>query len=175
MAAKTTNPVGSEARPEFAGVVHDHWSAVYRLLLCMTGNIHETEDLTQETFLRALRQLESFQPGSQLRAWLLRIASNAFFDERRKRKRARSRPLNEEPIGDERPPEHRAEIVERSALVQKALEQLSELTRLVFHLRAQEELSFKEIAQVAGTTEQSARWHMHHARIQLLAILGEDF
>src|SRR5271165_5723149 len=77
----------------FAEVVNAHWSAVYRLLYCMTGNTHDTEDLAQETFLRALKKQETFQPGTQLRSWLLRIAANAFFDVRRKRQRLNQRPL----------------------------------------------------------------------------------
>jgi RNA polymerase sigma-70 factor, ECF subfamily len=176
--ADTTNPAEPAERegvPAFAEVVNEHWSAVYRLLFCLSGNTHETEDLTQETFLRALRRPGSFRPGSQLRAWLLRIASNAFFDERRKRKRSRARPLNHDPPGNRPIPGYRLEVAEQSARVHKALEELSELTRLVFHLRVQEDLSFKDIAEMAGTSEQSARWHMHHARTRLLAILGEDF
>jgi len=178
LATNTTNPVeraGSAGLPAFAEVVNEHWSAVYRLLHSLTGNIHETEDLTQETFLRALRLLDSFQPGTRMRAWLLRIASNAFFDERRKRKRSRLGSLNHDPPGHGPAPGQLLETAERGALVSKALEQLSELTRLVFHLRAQEGLSFKEIAEVARTTEQSARWHMHQARTRLLEILGDDF
>ena len=66
----------------FTDVVNEHWNRVYRLLHCLTGNTHDTEDLTQETFLRALKRLDSFRPGTAMRAWLLRIATNAFFDAR---------------------------------------------------------------------------------------------
>jgi RNA polymerase sigma-70 factor, ECF subfamily len=59
----------------FAAVVEEHWQAVYRLLRSLSGNVHETEDLTQETFLRALQRLASFQPGTNMRNWLMRIAS----------------------------------------------------------------------------------------------------
>jgi RNA polymerase sigma-70 factor (ECF subfamily) len=156
-------------------MVRLHWEAVYRLLYSLSGNAHDTDDLTQETFLRALGRLESFQPGTNLRAWLLRIASNLFFDERRRRCRARRVPLPDEVPGQGVAVESRLETTERSALVRLALQELSELTRLVFHLRVQEDLSFKEVAEMAGTTEQAARWHMHHARTTLLARLGPDF
>ena len=63
---------------------------------------------------------------------------------------------------------------EQAALVRAALEELSDLTRMVFHLRVQEDLSFKEIAELAGTTEQAARWHMHQARMRLLKRLEES-
>jgi RNA polymerase sigma-70 factor (ECF subfamily) len=159
---------------DFGAVVNAHWSAVYRLLYSLTGNAHDTEDLTQETFLRALRRRDSFQPGSRLRAWLLRIASNAFFDQRRSRKRAKTQPLVDELPGPATSPEHRLETQEQAALLQIALTELSDLTRLVFHLRVQEDLSFREIAELAGTTEQAARWHMHQARSRLVKQLNDE-
>jgi len=146
---------------------------VYRLLYKLSGRVEEAEDLTQETFLRALTRFDTFQPGTRLRSWLLRIASNAFFDECRKRKRIRLElPMDE--LTDATPAAgHDLETAEQAALVRAAMEELTERTRLVFHLRAQEDLSFREVAKLAGTTEQAARWHMHRARTKLLARLGD--
>lgn len=158
----------------FTDVVTVHWTAVYRFLHSMTGHTHDTEDLTQETFLRALNRFASFQEGTNLRAWLLRIAANAYFDVRRKRRRAPAQPLEHDPPGKAPVPGHTLEVAEQAALVRTALEELSDLTRMVFHLRVQEELSFREIAELAGTTEQAARWHMHQARTRLLKRLGEN-
>jgi RNA polymerase sigma factor (sigma-70 family) len=69
---------------------------------------------------------------------------------------------------------HELEVAEQSALAQVAMKELTELTRLVFHLRATEDLSFREIAEIAGTTEQAARWHMHEARKRLLQRMGDN-
>jgi RNA polymerase sigma-70 factor, ECF subfamily len=160
--------------PSFTEVVNAHWTAVYRFLHTMTRHTHDTEDLTQETFLRALNRFASFEPGSRLRAWLLRIAANAYFDLRRKQKRRPAQPLKHEPLSLARPPGHALETAEKAELVRAALAELSDLTRLVFHLRVQEELSFREIAELAGTTEQSARWHMHQARTRLLKRFQDD-
>ena len=160
--------------PSFTEVVHVHWTAVYRFLHSMTGHTHDTEDLTQETFLRALNRFAAFQEGTNLRAWLLRIAANAYFDLRRKRQRAPVKPLEHEPPGKAPAPEYALETAEQAELVRAALEELSDLTRMVFYLRVQEELSFREIAELAGTTEQAARWHMHQARMRLLKRLEES-
>src|SRR3954453_14211858 len=89
-------PAPPGGAPAFAAVVGEHWQAVYRLLRSLSGGTHETEDLTQETFLRALRRYDSFRPGTRMRAWLLRIATNAFFDARRKRRRSRAAPLDQD-------------------------------------------------------------------------------
>lgn len=158
----------------FAGMVREHWDAVFRLLQSLSGNVHDSEDLTQETFLRAWDRIDSFQTGTNLRSWLLKIASNAFFDERRRRKRSKSQGLEGfEPASQLPGPEHDLELVQQATRVREAMKKLSKLTCLVFHLRAVEGLSFREIAEVAGTTEQSARWHMHHARTKLLELLCE--
>jgi RNA polymerase sigma factor (sigma-70 family) len=162
------------AAASFAAMVREHWDAVYRLLQSLSGNVHDTEDLTQETFLRAWNRIDSFQQGTNLRSWLLKIASNAFFDERRRKKRAKTQPLEEfEPAGKTKTPGYDLETTQQAARVREAMRTLSKLTCMVFHLRAVEGLSFRDIAAVAGTTEQSARWHMHHARTKLLEMLGE--
>lgn len=162
------------AKIDFTAVVHEHWNAVFRLAQSLCGSVHGAEDLTQETFVRALGRLEGFEPGTNMRAWLLRIATNAFFDEQRKRKRAKAEPLADEPPAKAPPLDWHLETAEQAAIARAAMEELTELTRLVFHLRVQEDLSFREIAELAGTTEQSARWHMHQARTKLLARLERD-
>jgi len=163
----------TDASADFAAVVEAHWTAVYRFLYSLSGNSHEAEDLTQETFLLALRRLDSFKPGTKMRSWLLRIAANACFDARRKQKRVSFRALEREVASPEAGPEHRLETIEQSDLLRLALEELSDLTRMVFHLRAIEDLSFREIAGLAQITEEAARWHMHHARTKMLKRFSE--
>jgi RNA polymerase sigma-70 factor (ECF subfamily) len=158
---------------DFAAVVNEHWNGVFRLLRSLGGDVHAAEDLTQETFLRALDRIDGFAPGTNMRAWLLRIATNAYFDEQRKRKRVRPQAYEDESPARGPEPGYELETAEQAALARAAMEELTELTRLVFHLRVEEDLSFREIAEMAGTTEQSARWHMHQARTKLLARLGE--
>lgn len=139
----------------------------------MAGDRHDAEDLTQEAFLRAWKRIDSFQRGTNLRSWLLKIASNAFLDERRRRTRSKQRPIDAELPGKSEVAGHALEIAQEADRIRAAMADLSELTRMVFHLRAAEDLSFREIAELAGTTEQSARWHMHHARTTILKKLGE--
>jgi RNA polymerase sigma-70 factor (ECF subfamily) len=161
-------PAGPAA---FAAVVEAHWPAVFKLLYGLAGNRHDAEDLTQETFLRAFDRWASFRAGTNLRAWLLRIATNAFLDLRRRRQRAPVQPLAQEPPAAGAAPGRALEVAEEGERLRRALATLTETTRLVFLLRAQEDLSFRDIAELAGTTEQAARWHMHQARVKLLGLL----
>jgi RNA polymerase sigma-70 factor, ECF subfamily len=171
--AGTETPDLPEPSDSFKAVVEVHWTAVYRLLYSMTGNPHDTEDLAQETFLRALRRWDTFKRGTNLRAWLLRIASNAYFDVRRKRQTLKINPLPEDIESEESAAESALEMKEQADLVRIAMLDLTELTRLVFHLRVTEELSFKEIAKMADITEVAARQHMHQARAKLHKRFGD--
>jgi RNA polymerase sigma-70 factor (ECF subfamily) len=156
----------------FEEVVETHWTAVYRLLYSLCGNAHDSEDLAQETFLRAMRRWDTFQKGSNLRAWLLRIGTNAFFDIKRKKKSLKINSLPDDIVSDDKAVEHSLEMQEEGELVRLAVLELTELTRLVFHLRVTEDLSFKTIADLAGITEVAARQHMHQARFKLLRRLS---
>ena len=158
----------------FNEVVEAHWTAVYRLLYSLTGNPHDTEDLAQETFMRAIKRWSSFKQGTNLRAWLLRIGTNAFFDLKRKSQTLKIGPLTEDVVSEEKSAESSLNLVEQGKLVEVAMQELTELTRLVFHLRVTEDLAFKEIAGIAGVTEVAARQHMHQARAKLLKRLGES-
>jgi RNA polymerase sigma-70 factor (ECF subfamily) len=164
----------TSARPtsNFAAVVDAHWTAVYRLLYSLAGNPHDSEDLTQETFLRALKRWDTFKDGTNLKAWLLRIATNAFYDVNRRRQTLKINPLPDDIPGEEPAIELALEQQEQGELIRAAMQELSETMRLVFHLRVTEDLSFKEIAEIAGTTEVAARQHMHQARLKLLKRLN---
>ena len=153
----------------FAGVVEAHWEAVFRLLLAMTGNHHDTEELAQETFFRALRRIDSFRPGTPMRPWLLRIAANTCRDLWRKRNRVRWAPLSDDHPAPYDDPAKRLSTIEEAQLLQAAVEELSPTTRAVFHLRVQESFSFRQIAELVGLSEAAARWHVPHARSKLLA------
>lgn len=156
---------------DIADWVAAHWDATYKLVYRLTLNRHDAEDLTQETFLRATERRSSFQAGTNLRAWLLRIATNAFLDRQRHKKVMKIAPLPEELSFDSKSPGQRLEDAERHANVEAAIASLPDVQRIVFLLRGQEELSFREIGESIGMTEETARWHMMQARRQLLVKL----
>ncbi|MBI5722390.1 MAG: RNA polymerase sigma factor [Planctomycetes bacterium] len=143
-----------------------HWPEVYRLMYRMTANVHDAEELTQETFLRALAKITRFREGSSARAWLLRIAVNACLDTR---KRPGKKTISLQQAGVDMPapsisPSKALEDGELAPLLQSAILQLPESPRAVFLLRATEGMAFREIAETIGTTEETARWHMLQAR-----------
>src|SRR5882724_2711311 len=82
-------------------LVHRHSRSVFRLAYRMTGNEQDSEDVVQETFLRAYKQLHRWEARSSFSTWLYRIAANYSLDLVRSRKRHGEVAMNETPAGDE--------------------------------------------------------------------------
>jgi RNA polymerase sigma-70 factor, ECF subfamily len=140
----------------------------------MTGDAALAEDLAQETFVKAFRNLAAFDTTRRLSSWLLRIAHNTGIDALRK-----SRPPAVEidaggPAAEPAAPPA-ADPVERRALGQAlkaALAQLRSDYRTAVILRYEDGLSFQDIGQVLGMPEATARSHVHRARKELARLMA---
>jgi RNA polymerase sigma-70 factor (ECF subfamily) len=144
----------------FRLLVEQHSRAIFRLAFRMTGNEQDAEDVVQETFLRAYKQLNRYEARSSFATWLFRIASNYSLDLIRMRKRhedKRERGADEErdilqsiPL-DTPGPERMAYGTEVRDRVNAALNELSAQERAAFVLRHFEGLSIEEIGASLGT------------------------
>jgi len=145
---------------EFEGVALVHLDLLYRAALRLTHNRAEAEDLVQETWLRALRHFDQFDPGSNCRAWLLTILRNAFLNRLRREGReilesdmaateAGAARLEEASVAHSSPEEDFFQTVLHGD-VDRALKTLPLPFRLVVTLADLEGLTYKEIAQVLG-------------------------
>jgi len=162
-------------RAAYARVVNAYWDRLFRWLLRMTHDRHKAEDLTQETFLKALAAISSFRPGSNFRAWLFRIGHNNFVNLKRGEKRSIQSLLDEPTQTDSRPsPPATAADRESVVMVAKAVADLPADFRSALLLRAEEGLSFREVAAVLGITEETARWRVFKARQKLVKVLAPD-
>ncbi|HET7667149.1 MAG TPA: sigma-70 family RNA polymerase sigma factor, partial [Mycobacterium sp.] len=81
--------------PSWDELVRQHADRVYRLAYRLSGNQHDAEDLTQETFIRVFRSVQNYQPGT-FEGWLHRITTNLFLDMVRRRGRIRMEALPED-------------------------------------------------------------------------------
>ena len=128
------------------------------------GERDEIEELVQDTFVRAFTALDSFRAESSLRTWLFTIERRLILDRRRSVARHNAR---FDALDADAATEHTAldAVVaeETEARLQAAIGRLSPLQREVFVLRVAEGRSYKEIAEIAGTTEGAARVHYHNA------------
>jgi RNA polymerase sigma-70 factor (ECF subfamily) len=158
-------------REAFAALVERYWQRLYRWLCHLTRNQHAAEDLTQETFLKAFSRLQRFRAGTNFAAWLFRIAYNNFANHCRLMHRSAG-PLREDyPVRAQSPYEE-AETRETMRSLSEAMSRLPTDVRAPLLLRVEEELSFREIGEVMGLTEETARWRVFKARQQLLSVLA---
>src|SRR5579863_5174183 len=157
-------------------LVDRHTRSVFRLAYRMTGNEQDSEDVVQETFLRAYKQLHRYEARSSFATWLYRIAANYSLDLVRRRKRH-----GEVALGESAPPSEDApEVVhtlpspdpgpERlmfSGKVQekvaKTLDELSQQERTAFVLRHFEGQSIDEISRALGLSENAAKHSIFRA------------
>ena len=151
---------------EFEDVYKAYFGPVYRYLLRLSGSEQLAEELTAETFFRALRAAERFRGECEVRVWLCQIAKNAYYTHQRKNSRAR--PADEALLGQladpAPPPEETAADRDQAARLRAIAEGLPEPYREVFRLRAFGELPYKDIGGFYGQTANWACVTCHRAR-----------
>jgi RNA polymerase sigma factor (sigma-70 family) len=133
----------------FEQAVLPHLDAAYNLARWLTRNDHDAEDVAQEACLRAMRFFDGFRGGS-IRPWLLTIVRNTYLTWLQKNKVKEMAPLEDEVKSDAANPEE--QLLERvdGQSLRRALDALPADYREVIVLRELEELSYKEIAEIAG-------------------------
>jgi len=157
-------------RDAFAQLVLFYNEALYRWLARLTGNSHAAEDLVQDTFVRAYQAITRLRPDTNLKAWLFRIAHNAYANWVRDRK-GRNSILPAEVFDTRAGPEELAQENEANRDLQQAIDKLPEEWKAALLLRMQEDMAFREIALALGTTEETARWRVYKARQKLMETL----
>jgi RNA polymerase sigma-70 factor (ECF subfamily) len=160
-------------RQAFAVLVERYWDRLYRWLYHLTHHRHTAEDLAQETLLKAFANLSRYRIGGNFHAWLFRIAYNSFVTQWRSEGRARQAMPRHLRAQEEGPVE---QVLTREALqlLARAVGRLPAEFRAAFLLRAEEGLSFRQIAEVLGTKEETARWRVFKARQKLMEVMAPE-
>ena len=163
----------------FRALVERHGRAVYRLALRMTGDASDAEDVVQETFLKAYRQLGRFESRANFGTWLHRIAVNCSIDlirSRRHREVAHDAAdldgFGAPAPDDSRPsPERLTLSAEVQARVQGAMSSLSAMERAAFALRHFEGQSIEEISRALGLKANATKHSIFRAVRKMRAAL----
>ncbi len=146
----------------------EYFETVNKYLFCLTHNNDISEELTQETFYRAVRKIDKYKGECKISVWLCQIAKNLWYDECRKNKRTintredclmdiqETNTLEEEVIAND-----------EKMLLYKKMQLLDDKTREVMYLRLSGELSFKEIGIILNKTENWARVTFYRGKNQL--------
>jgi RNA polymerase sigma-70 factor (ECF subfamily) len=169
----------------FAELIGPSQERVYRLALRITRNTEDAEDVQQETLLKVHRKLGQFEGRSRLTTWISRIAINEALMCLRKRRSAFYLPLEEaiqpaEETADSEEfqspiegPEAAYSRKELRELLKQAMERLRPAYRVVFLLRAVEQLSTSETAKVLQISASAVKARMRRARSELRGWLAE--
>jgi RNA polymerase sigma-70 factor (ECF subfamily) len=155
-----------EALPSWDELVRQHADRVYRLAYRLSGNQHDAEDLTQETFIRVFRSVQNYQPGT-FEGWLHRITTNLFLDMVRRRGRVRMEALPDDydrVPAEEPTPEQIFEDTRLGPDVQAALDSLAPEFRAAVVLCDIEGLSYEEIGATLGVKLGTVRSRIHRGR-----------
>ncbi len=150
---------------DFDRIYAEYFSEVYRFVFGLCQNQALAEEITQETFFKALKNIDNFKGQCKIGTWLCKIAKNTFYDSIKKSNRQVDYPL-EIIISDENIEEQFTDK-ETVYAIHQVLHKLNEPYKEVFWLRTFGELSFAQIATLFNKTENWARVTYYRAKIMI--------
>ena len=149
----------------FDEIYSEYFSQVYKFVLGLCRNPDAAEEITQEAFFKALKNIEGFKGDCKLSSWLCQIAKNIFYSQAQKQGR-QTESLTELILSDENI-EQQFTDHETALEVHKILHRLKEPYKEVFWLRTLGELSFAQIGLIFGKSESWARVTFYRAKIEI--------
>lgn len=165
---------------DFEGLFRELYRPVLGFFTRHGCSSEESQDLAQETFLRAYRSLEGFRSDAKPSTWLFTIAVNVWRNRRRGAAAAKRSgdevPLSEaSPESEDRPPDQTLDDDERRRRLKQALADLPPQMRRCVWLRVYQNRSYDEIAQLLGVTAATAKSQVSLARPRLRSSLAEHY
>lgn len=163
---------------QFEDVYKLYYRDVYYFLLSLSGDPQLAEELTQETFYRALRNIYKFKGNCQLKTWLCQIGKNEYVSHMRKQKHLAEEMILPEASDYTRPSgENEPEVLcvrkDEALSIYKVLHLLGEPYKEVFTLRTLGDLSYKEIGEIFERGEGWARVTYHRAKLKIQEMIRE--
>lgn len=147
----------------FDGLVRKYQRPIYYLALRYVKNADDAKDVAQRAFVRAYQALGGFRGASSFKTWLYRIAVNSSLNHLRDHVRERPAEIADDALVAEAVGAARLDAGDDRRRLLAALEVLPPKQRLVVELRVFEDLSFKEVAEVAECSENAAKVSFHYA------------
>lgn len=144
-----------------------HSRDVYRYLLSLTHDKDLSEELTQETFFRAMRTIGNYDGSCKLSVWLCQIAKHLWYQRLDKHSRQNQSELSDETKGEESPEISAVLRAEKTSLY-RAIHSLPEPMRELVHMRLTGEFSFAEIGELLGRNENWARTTFYRAKQKII-------
>lgn len=182
--------VGNKDEGAFNEIVNRHRDKIYRLALRINPNSSDAEDALQEVLVTLIEKLHTFREESKFSTWLYRVAVNTCYTHHSTEKKKYVNkvsledciPYNESgalegiQIKDwSNRPDEVLLIREGMEVIERAVNELPEPYRIVFHLRDVEELSHEEVSKILGLSLPAVKSRLHRARLFLRGRLSDYF
>ncbi len=148
-------------------IYEEYFETVNKYLFCLTHNNDISEELTQETFYKAVKKINTYKGKCKMSVWLCQIAKNLWYDQCRKNKKVINIEENLFDVQAQESIESQVISNEEKISLYKKMQKLDEKTREVIYLRITGELSFKEIATILDKTENWARITFYRGKNKL--------
>lgn len=158
-------------RAAFASLVQQHQRTVFALAWRYVRIEEDAKDVTQAVFVKAWQGAAQFRGDSTLRTWLCRIAVHLSLNWLRDHGKVRSVALQEDMLPTTGPRALELDEAETAAQLHSAVATLPEKQRMAVELRVHEGLSFREIGDIAGCSEDAAKANFHHGLKKLKGLL----
>jgi RNA polymerase sigma-70 factor (ECF subfamily) len=162
----------SGERLAFDQLVRRHQKGVWYLVRRYVKRDADASDVSQQAFVRAFKGLGSFRGAASVRSWLYRIAINCALSWLRDHRREEPTEIAEDALVEANPAPAALIGDEQGVRLRAAIAQLPPKQKLVLELRVFDDLSFKEVAELAECTENTAKVNFHYAVKRLRDILG---
>ena len=161
---------------DFEQLYNTYFNDVYLYILRLSGNEHIAEEITSDTFFKALKSIDNFRGDCEVRVWLCQIAKNCYYSHIKKNSRIQQDAETEMQDFAEYSPSVAEEYERKNEIerIQKILHDIGEPYKEVFMWRVYAELSFKEIARIFGKNENWACVTYHRARKMIKERLEEE-
>ncbi len=144
-------------------IYKEYFETVKKYLFCLTHNNDIAEELTQETFYKAVKNIHTFKDDCKISVWLCKIAKNTWLDSIKKNKNIKDMADNELfETTDETVISNQGKLE-----LYKKIQKLDEKTRDVIYLRITGDLNFKEIGDIFNKTENWARITFYRGKQKL--------
>ena len=149
-------------------IYEEYFETVNKYLFCLTHSYDISEELTQETFYKAVKKIDTYKGESKMSVWLCQIAKNLWYDQCRKNKKfINSEEADLLSIPELNALEEQVVLNDEKISLYKKMQMLDDKTREVMYLRITGELSFKEIGAVLNKTENWARVTFYRGKSKL--------
>ena len=161
---------------EFEKIYELYFKDVYLYIRRLSGNEHIAEEITSETFFKALQSINKFRGECDIRVWLCQIAKNSYYSYLEKNKKYIH--VEDEVLSNV--PDNESSILEKivvqdnSKQIQKLLHNIPEPYKEVFMWRVFAELSFKQIGQLFNKSDNWACVTYHRARLMIKERMEEE-